>query len=400
MDPFAPEGLGDPDAVFAELRRRDPVHWSDELGAWVLTRHRDVRAALHDPKLSSRVLVAAPGAAEASDDFASTYTFVDRSLVFSDPPDHTRLRRLVGRAFVPGAIEPLGEVIADQTTAMLDAAGDDLDVVRDLAEPLPIAVLGSLLGMRLDADAGRRLKVACDDFLIPWGRSPETLSPAEWSRAQDAGRELSQVVDVALDRRSAGAPQDDVVARLVAGEAEDHLTRQELFANIVLFLIAGHENLTSLLGVGALLLMTDSDGRRAVVDAVDHHGRWPLIVDELLRLVTPNQFIRRQAVADTVVCDQVVRAGQGLVLILAAANRDPERFPDPDRFQLGRPARRDLAMGQGLHYCLGAPMARLEASVALRIVFERYPALTLRAEPVRYVDNFNVRLLERLPVRV
>jgi cytochrome P450 len=396
IDLFGAAMLRDPYATYARLRDVDPVHWSPALDSWVLTRFADVSAALHDARLSSTL--PAPGRSDelagsgAAEVLSRTYTFVNSSLVFSDPPEHTRLRRLVSRAFAPGVVEQLSDVIAATADRLLIPDGNRLDVVADLAEPLPMVVLGELLGVRLSDTDRRKIKIACDDFLLPFGRDLATLDDAELARAGAAGRELDDFVDTVLDRPPR---DDDVVGRLLAGEAEDRLTRRELYANIVLFLVAGHENLTSLLGNGTAILLGLGEVRRAVRDDPE---LWPAVVDELLRLVTPNQFIRRQAREDVVIGDRTIRAGQGVLLVLAAADRDPEQYPEPDRFELKRPDRRDLSMGLGRHYCLGAPLARLETRIALRTLFARYPDVRLADTELDWVPNFNVRLLQALPV--
>ncbi|WP_433781455.1 cytochrome P450 [Actinomycetospora sp. CA-101289] len=401
---FGDATVADPYRVFGELRERDPVHWSDEVDAWVLTRFADVRAVLHDQRFSSRVLDATPHASAAGPSgpaagtrtsrvLAGAYTFVNNSLVFSDPPQHTRLRRLVGQAFVPAAVDALAPAVEHHTRRLLDAAGPRFDVVADLAEPLPIAVLGELLGVPLlDGDA-HRLKTACDDFLLPWGRDVSSLSEDENDRAVAASGALGAFVETVLTQRGDAAP-DDVVGRLLAGETDEQLTHEELFATIVLLLIAGHENLTSMLGNGVLWLLDLPELRARLRDEPD---RWAAVTDELLRLITPNQFIRRVAREDVTLGGRSIRAGDATVLVLAAANRDPQHFPDPDQFVLDRTERRDVALGQGPHYCLGAPLARLETRIALRELLERHPSLTI-AGPPSYAANLNLRLLTALPV--
>jgi cytochrome P450 len=400
---FGPDTAADPYAVFGSLREHDPVHWSDEVDAWVLTRFDDVRAVLHDTRFSSRVLDASTpvggdgataSATRTAEALAGAYTFVNHSLVFSDPPAHTRLRRLVARAFVPSAITALRGSIEQHTRRLLDAAGPRFDVVTELAEPLPIAVLGELLGAPISDDDGRRLKIACDDFLLPWGRDVSSLSRDEQDRATSAGRDLAAFVDDVVDRRRSSGADDDVVGRLLAGEATDSLSREELFATIVLLLIAGHENLTSLIGNGVLHLIGLPDVRARLAEQPD---LWPPAIDELLRLVTPNQFIRRVAHDDVPLDGRVIRRGDAVVLLLAAANRDPAHFPEPDTFVLDRPDRRDVSLGQGPHYCLGGPLARLEARTALEALFGRYPHLVVTGEP-QYDSNLNLRLLRSLPV--
>jgi cytochrome P450 len=203
---------------------------------------------------------------------------------------------------------------------------------------------------------------------------------------------LHEFVDTVMSRHGTGSGTDDVVSRLLAGESDDRLSEQELFANIVLLLIAGHENSTSLIGNGAAMLLSLPDVR---AELAQDPSRWPAAIEELMRLVSPNQFIRRQAREDITIGEQTIRAGDALLLILAAANRDPEAFPDPDRFVFNRP--QTVALGHGIHYCLGAPLARLEGQIGLQTVFERWPAIRPAGELV-YGDNFNVRILHSLPV--
>ena len=384
--------LTDPYAMYARVR--GPIAWNEQMGLWLVTRYDDVRWALGEPRLSSTMPSPAAGSADGSSDLlADMYTFVKSSLVFTDPPDHTRLRRLVIAAFVPSVINDLAGPIGVITNRLLDEHADSLDLAAHLAEPMPIAVLGQLLGVSLSEPEGAQLKRWCDDFLLPFGRDVNTLSSDELVRVKAAGEGLHGFVDTVLSRRTASGA-DDVVGRLLAGESEDRLSEQELFANIVLLLIAGHENSTSLIGNGAAMLLGLSDVR---AELARDPSRWPAAIEELMRLVTPNQFIRRLALEDIARGDHTIRAGDAVLLILAAANRDPEAFPEPDRFGFDRPNRQTVALGHGIHYCLGAPLARLEGRVALQTVFERWPAVRQAGDLV-YANNFNVRLLHSLPV--
>jgi cytochrome P450 len=387
---FGPDMLADPYEMYARIR--GPATWSEQMGLWLLTRYDDVRWALGEPRLSSTLGTPTQDLADASSHLlADMYTFVQSSLVFTDPPDHTRLRRLVIAAFVPSVINEMAVPVGDITNHLLDDHVEALDLAAHLAEPMPIAVLGELLGVSLSEAEGRQLKQWCDDFLLPFGRDIGTLSAQELTWVRAAGEGLHGFVDTVLSRHN-GRGADDVVSRLLAGESEDRLSEQELFANIVLLLIAGHENSTSLIGNGAAMLL----GLPEVRNQLAHDAsRWPAAIEELMRLVSPNQFIRRQAREDVALGDQTIRAGDSLLLILAAANRDPKAFPDPDRFVFDRP--QTVALGHGIHYCLGAPLARLEGRLALQTVFERWPTIRQAGELV-YADNFNVRLLHSLPV--
>jgi cytochrome P450 len=389
---FGSDMLADPYATYAQIR--GPASWNEQMGLWLLTRYEDIRWALGEPRLSSTMPPPAGHSADGSSDLlADMSTFVKSSLVFTDPPDHTRLRRLVIAAFVPSVINELAGPISMITNRMLDEHADSLDLAAHLAEPMPIAVLGQLLGVSLLESEGAQLKQWCDDFLLPFGRDVNTLSSDELARVKAAAQGLHGFVDTVLSRRTADGT-DDVVGRLLAGESQDRLSEQELFANIVLLLIAGHENSTSLIGNGAAMLLELPDIR---AELAQDSSRWPAAIEELMRLVSPNQFIRRQAREDVILGEQTIRAGDAVLLILAAANRDPEAFPEPDRFVLDRPNRQTVALGHGIHYCLGAPLARLEGRIALQTVFERWPAVRQAGDLV-YANNFNVRLLHSLPV--
>jgi cytochrome P450 len=389
---FGSDMLADPYATYAQIR--GPASWNEQMGLWLLTRYEDIRWALGEPRLSSTMPPPAGHSADGSSDLlADMSTFVKSSLVFTDPPDHTRLRRLVIAAFVPSVINELAGPISMITNRMLDEHADSLDLAAHLAEPMPIAVLGQLLGVSLLESEGAQLKQWCDDFLLPFGRDVNTLSSDELARVKAAAQGLHGFVDTVLSRRTAGGT-DDVVGRLLAGESQDRLSEQELFANIVLLLIAGHENSTSLIGNGAAMLLELPDIR---AELAQDSSRWPAAIEELMRLVSPNQFIRRQAREDVILGEQTIRAGDAVMLILAAANRDPGAFPEPDRFVFDRPNRQTVALGHGIHYCLGAPLARLEGRIALQTVFERWPAVRQAGDLV-YANNFNVRLLHSLPV--
>jgi len=388
---FGSDMLADPYATYAQIR--GPASWNEQMGLWLLTRYEDIRWALGEPRLSSTMPPPAGHSAGSSDLLADMSTFVKSSLVFTDPPDHTRLRRLVIAAFVPSVINELAAPISMITNRMLDEHADSLDLAAHLAEPMPIAVLGQLLGVSLLESEGAQLKQWCDDFLLPFGRDVNTLSSDELARVKAAAQGLHGFVDTVLSRRTADGT-DDVVGRLLAGESQDRLSEQELFANIVLLLIAGHENSTSLFGNGAAMLLELPDIR---AELAQYSSRWPAAIEELMRLVSPNQFIRRQAREDVILGEQTIRAGDAVMLILAAANRDPEAFPEPDRFVFDRPNRQTVALGHGIHYCLGAPLARLEGRIALQTVFERWPAVRQAGDLV-YANNFNVRLLHSLPV--
>jgi cytochrome P450 len=397
---FQPDQLADPYAMYARLRAVEPVYWYAPMNTWVLTSYETVDAALRDARLSSSLAglassAGAVGAGQGWQVFQGLYAFLNNSLVFSDPPRHTRLRELVSQAFTPRAVEAMRPRIQALVDGFLDAVASHgrMDVVRDLAYPLPIAVITSLLGAPLeDRD---QLKEWCDALLIPFGKDPAALTPDERTRAAQAGDALSGYVRTLIQQVRA-QPRDDLLSALVqAAAAGDRLSDDELFANVVLFLIAGHENLTSLLGNSTLALLRHPD---QLAKLRDDAALLPHAVEELIRYVTPNQYIRRWATEDVPLGGKTIQQGQFLLLALAAANRDPAHFPDPDLLDLARPPSWHLAFGHGFHYCLGAPLARMEAEIALSTLFRRFPGLRLATDQLDYADDFNLLILRSLPV--
>jgi cytochrome P450 len=404
-DLFGPGMLADPYAAYARLRAADPVHWYAPMGAWLLTRYADVDAALRDSRLSNTFGTALPGSAQAAggqtaagwETLEAIYTFVQNSLVFTDPPRHTRLRELVSKAFTPQTIDPMRpriQALLDDLLGPLVAQGR-FDLAHDLAYPFPLAVLALLLGFpQADRD---QIKRWCDEFLVPFGRDPATLPAADVEQARQSGDALSRYVrDLVAEARA--QPRGDLLSALVQAEsAGERLSEDELFANVVLLLIAGHENLTGLLGCGTLALLQHPDQwQRLQADATV----LPNAVEELARYVTPNQFIRRVALEDLTIGDKQVQKGQALLLVLAAANRDPARYPDPDRLDLRRAVGWPIAFGHGFHFCLGVALARLEGEIFFGTLRQRCPSLALAAEEIQYVNNFNVRQVQALPVTV
>jgi cytochrome P450 len=404
-DLFSPAMLPDPYSAYARLRAADPVHWYAPMGAWLLTRYADVDAALHDSRLSNTLGAGLPGALQAAggqaaagwETLESIYTFVQNSLVFTDPPRHTLLRELVSKAFTPQTIDPLRPRIQALLDGLLDplVARGSFDLARELAYPFPLAVLALLLGFpQEDRD---QIKRWCDEFLVPFGRDPATLPAAAVEHARQSGAALSRYVrDLTTQARA--HPRDDLLSALVQAESDgQRLSEDELFANVVLFLIAGHENLTGLFGCGTLALLQHPDQwqRLTAEPAVLQSA-----VEELARYVTPNQFIRRVALEALTIGGKSVQQGQVVFVVLAAANRDPARYPDPDRLDLGRAVGWPLAFGHGFHFCLGVALARLEGEILFGTLRQRCPKLALGGEQIEYVNNFNVRQVQALPVSV
>jgi len=257
------------------------------------------------------------------------------------------------------------------------------------------AALDMLMDREMDDQDRDRIKRWCDECLVPFGRDPNALPPNELEAARRSGQALGRYVrDLVAETRA--RPRGDLLSALVqAEEAGDRLTEDELFASVVLLLIAGHENLTGLLGCGTLALLQHPDQLQRLRA---EPALLPNAVEELIRWVTPNQFIRRIALEDVTIGGTRVRRDQALLLVLAAANRDPARFDDPDRLDLGRAVGWHLAFGHGFHYCLGVALARLEGEVFFGTLLARCPGLRLADDRIDFVDNFNMRQVKTLPV--
>lgn len=313
-------------------------------------------------------------------------------MLFADPPRHTRLRGLVSTAFTPRVVEGLRglvQVIVDELLARVTPAGQ-LDVIADLAVPLPTMVIAELLGVpRRDCD---RLKAWSDDFAAfiggPVGRDGV-------GRADDAVRELSAYFSQAAERWRR-EPGDNLISGLVAAEGQgDSLTSEELLATCMVLLVGGHETTTNLIGNGLLALLRHPQQLRRLRNNPALIGP---AVEELLRYDSPAQMTTRLAHEDLTLGGARIGAGQLVKLWLGAGNRDPARFPEPDRLDLGRTDNRHLSFGYGHHFCVGAALARLEGQVALATLVERFPGLALTGEPLEYHGTQVFRALKRLPV--
>ena len=386
MDPA--DGLLDhPYDVYRRLRETAPVHritGPDGTPAWVVTRYDDVRAALADPRLSLDKRHATAGTYKGF----SLPPALDANLLNMDPPDHTRVRRLVGRAFTPRRVQQLRTPIRRTADHLLDALGTrgTADLVAAYAAPLPITVICDLLGV---PDGHRRDFREWTDTLV----APDPARPGAGKEAVVAM--LGFFTRLLADKRA--EPADDLLSDLIAVRDEgDRLSEDELMSLAFLILFAGYENTVQLIGNSVLALLQHPDQLAAVRQ---DPSRLAGAVEEFLRYEGPALFaIRRFPVEDVTIAGVTIPAGETVWASPSAADRDPARFPGPDRLDLTRDASGHLALGHGIHYCLGAPLARAETEIALAALLERFPELALADGEISRRRSLRARGLVTLPV--
>jgi cytochrome P450 len=387
----SPEFYADPYPTYARLREAGPVHRDEAVAIWHVVGYEEIHAGLRDGRLaaarSDRFL-----SEEQHREFGALARVQRDMMVFADPPRHTRLRGLVSKAFTPRVVEGLrGRVqeIVDDLLRRVVPEGR-MDVIADLAVPLPTMVIAALLGVP-EADRAC-LKAWSDDFAAFIGGPVPRDGVA---RADRAIGELTNYFGDAVEkwRRE---PGDNLISSLVAVEERgDSLTTDELLATCVILLVGGHETTTNLIGNGLLSLLRHPEHLRRLRETPSLIGP---AVEELLRFDSPAQMTTRLAADDLTLGGVQIGAGHLVKLWLGAGNRDPARFPAPDRLDFGRAENRHLSFGHGIHYCVGAALARLEGQVALATLVERLPELALTGEPLEYHGTQVFRALKRLPV--
>lgn len=362
-------------------------------GVWMLTRYRDVHSALRDPRFSVERL-RAPVMRDNLDrmpEFLRQSATGMRSMLVMDPPDHTRVRKLVHKAFTPkrvaalrGHIEAIVRELADEAQAK-----GTFDLIHDVAEPLPAIVIAELLGV--PAEDHRQFRQWSSTMINGFG-SPSAEARA--TGAEAARQVFDYLADIIAARRR--APREDLISAMIAAQEErDALTDAELLATGNLLLLAGHETTTNLIGNGTLALLREPDQWKRLCQ---EPALLPTAIEELLRYDGPVQATVRVALEDVAIDDQVIPEGSLVLVSIGAANHDPDTFEDPDQLDLARVPNPHLAFGFGTHFCLGAPLARLEARLAFDALTKRFPGLSLADDRPVYRTNPVLRGLTSLDV--
>jgi hypothetical protein len=394
LDWTSPAFLADPYPFYRRLRESEPLH-RHETGFWLVTRYADAVAMLSDGRFARpRSPASEDGARLTGQDDVSPREFLSSNgILWRNPPEHTRLRRLVNKAFTPAVVQALRPEIESLVDELLDASEGfgRMDVIADLAYPLPVRVISQLLGLpREDFDMFRA-----------WSRDlVGAFDPARGPDAVERGNSaiaafMGYFSDLVAERRA--RPRDDLLSALItARDAGDALSEDELLANVIFLFVAGHETTVGLIGNGVLALLRHRD---QLVKLRDDPALAASAVEELLRYDSPQQTIFWTVTEDVVWDGKRIEPGQEVLILVGAVNRDPERFPDPDRLDVTRSDNRHLAFSHGIHYCLGAPLARAQGHVAIPALISRFREVTLAAEP-DWQHTFFIRGLRSLPVRV
>jgi cytochrome P450 len=390
----------DPFPAFARLRAEDPVHWSPAMKAWIVTRYDDVRkVALNNAQVSADRLTpffkADPGGRRGA--VENLMRYLNHWMVFRDPPDHTRLRRLFTKVFTPTSVEALRPNVEAIVAALLDgmdakaAAGGAVDWIADFAYPLPALVIMDLLGVPR-ADVGR-VKEWSDEIALFIGTAQ--VAGNKYARAEEGTRAMAAYFRTLVEARTA-APASDLISLLVGARDErDALTTDEVIGTAILLLFAGHETTTNLIGNGFLYTMRNRDQwDRLKADP----SLAASAVEEWLRYDGPSGALARVMGEDLDFGGKPLRKGERVFAFVNSANRDPAQFPDAERFDIGRPANPHMTFGYGIHFCLGAPLARLEAQVAAVRLAERFPDIRLADARLHWHDSLILRGVKALPV--
>jgi len=390
FNPMDPEFVADPYPTYRRLRTEDPVH-QNPLGFWVLTRYEDVMATLRDARA-----VKEPIAAFVAARFGAAVPAIGFSMLDRDPPDHTRLRGLVSKAFTPKMVErlrPEVQAIVDGLLDGVEGAGT-MDLIEQFAYPLPVTVICQMLGVPVE-DRERFKQWGLD---IARGLDAIMLPPdSEVARRSVASRHAltGYFRELIAERRT--TPRADVLSDLIAAEeAGDRLSEPELLATCILLLIAGHETTVNLIGNGTLALLRHPDQIRLLRERPGLIGS---AVEELLRFDGPVQRTARIPSEDITIDGRTILKGELVMPFIGAADRDPAQFPDPDRLDITRTDNRHVAFGLGIHFCLGAPLARVEGQIAINTLLRRMPRLALATERPVFRQSLTLRGLESLQVR-
>jgi len=394
---FDSDFISNPYRAYSYLRATAPLHWIDQFrnGAWVVTRYADVLAGLHDPRLSSQrshnLTAALPSGAQR--EFETFNRIFSKWMLFLDPPEHSRIRKLLNKEFTPNMIQRMRPRIQQVVNSLLDdvAGKSEIEFMAQFANPLPVRVIAEMLG--IPAADQRTFQIWSDDLASFFGNATSPVETAR--RAQNSLIRLTEYFRDLLPERRAHKG-DDLVSLLLRVEEEgEMLSGEELLAQCTLLLVAGHETTRNLLGNGLLALLQHSD---QLAQLKENPALINSAVREFARFDSPVQFSGRAATEDFTWHEQEIKKGQTVILLLASANRDPDKFSEPERLDISRDEGMPLSFGHGTHFCIGAALAYTEAEIAFTTLLERATDLKLLDDVPAWRSNLSFRGLSRLPI--
>jgi cytochrome P450 len=382
--------------MYKALREEAPVSWNELFEAWIFTRYADVDAILMDQRFSvdrskaqTRFSEMIRQQQEEFGPFSQAPT-----MLTSDPPEHTRLRRLVSKAFTPRAVENLRPRIREIIDTLLDGVSDrsEFDLVEEIAYPLPVIVIAEMLGVPPEDRAD--FKRWSDDVVATLG-GPFTPQDVIQKARKSIEEFVEYLAEQIAERRA--TPRDDLISGLIAAEDGGQvLSEQEIYSTTILLLIAGNETTTNLIG-NAMQSLLENPEQMALLR--NEPSLIPSAIEELLRYNGPVQATARVATTDIEVGGVTVKEGQMAMAVLGAANHDPAKYPDPEKLDLRRNPTDHMGFGDGIHFCIGAPLARAEAQIAFEELLKRFPVIEAAGEPT-FGGTFIIRGPKKLPIHV
>ncbi len=387
-----PEVLANPYPLYHRLRSEDPVHWDHYLHAWVVTRYADV-VSVFQRFSSNRTPTPEQLTALGLSALTPLAQVMVRQMLFLDPPSHNRVRGLASKAFTPRRVEILRSHIQDITNSLLDAvqAKGQMDIIADLAYPLPAIVTSEMLGV--PTSDWPQLTAWSTEFAQVLGNFQH--NPDRAPRVVRALEEMVAYFQAAV-REQRQHPRDGLISAFLTTEVDgDKLTEEEVVANTIVTMVGGQETTTNLIGNGILTLLRHRDQLELLKSDL---SLIPSAIEELLRYESPSQHTARLAPHDIELGGKLIRQRQAAIAVMGAANRDPERFLDPDRLDICRKDNRHVAFAWASHFCFGAPLARIEGQIAFESILRRMPNIQLKPGPIVWRENLGLRGLIALPV--
>lgn len=393
------EFLANPYPTLARLRQEAPVYWSEKGNYWLLTRYGDVHEVVSDRQFEKGVMKF-----KNTDLFVKLFPvgdlleFREHSMLLQNPPDHTRLRGLVNKAFTPSMVAGLKPRIEAITNELLEgilsksAKSKEFDLIAEMAYPLPATVIAEMLG--IPTSDREKFKVWSHNITAALDPNPQ---PNLLNIAKVAGAYkdlIAYLRPLVADRRK--ERKNDLISALVAAEEDgNHLSETELLANIVLLLIAGHETTTNLIGNGMLALLRNPDQLELLKSKPD---LMPTAIDEFLRYDSPVQMVRRIAADNFQIGDTTIKSGQHVVPLIGAANHDPDQFKDPETLDITREDNKHISFGHGIHHCLGWSLAGAEGQIAISALLKTFPNIKMKTQKIEVKLPFSLRGVKQLHV--